>query len=321
MHPPFEITATGVAQLARIERLLGRYEGTHQPRPSVLLRKELRVRTVQGSVAIEGNTLTEDQISAVFDGKRVLGPRREILEVRNALAAYDKMLDWRPENAAHLLAAHGVLMHGLLDEPGKWRRKGVGILRGDEVIHVAPPAKLVAGLVQELLRFYVDDQKTHPLAKAAVVHCELEFIHPFEDGNGRIGRLWHSLIAARYHPLFQYVPIESVIRDRQAEYYEVLNVSNQAGHSTAFVEFALAATYTALESTLKDLAPIITTAEHRLANARDHFGNNDFTRKDYLKLFPNLSSATASRDLKAAVDGGDLRREGEKARARYRYIG
>ena len=317
MKPPFDITPLSIRLLSDIERLLGRHEGLHRPRPAPLLRKALRVKSVQGSVAIEGNTLTEEQITAILDGKRVVGPRREIVEVQNALAAYDRLNEWHPARREDLLKAHGVLMRGLLDDAGHWRRGGVGVMQGNQVVHVAPPANRVAFLVQEVLDFYDSDTETHPAIKAAVLHYELEFIHPFTDGNGRIGRLWHTLMLSHYHPLFVHVPIESVIRERQAEYYSVLGKCNQAGRSTAFVDFALAATRDALELTLSQIALEPVTGTHRLETAREHFGNEPFSRKDYLALFPKLSTATASRDLKQAVDERHLKKTGDKSQARY----
>lgn len=317
MKPPFEITPLCVRLLSDIERLLGRHEGLHQPRPAPLLCKSLRVKTVQGSVAIEGNTLSEEQVSAILDGKRVIGPRREIIEVQNALAAYDRLSDWNPAKSADLLKAHGVLMAGLLDSAGRWRRRGVGVMQGDQVVHVAPPADRVAFLVKELLDFAAADTESHPIALAAVVHYELEFIHPFADGNGRIGRLWHTLMLSLYHPLFLHVPIESIIRERQAEYYSVLGQCNAVGRSTAFVEFGLAATRDALELTLSQISPEPVIGTHRLETARDHFGEQPFSRKDYLALFPKLSTATASRDLKQAVDGKLLTKTGDKSQSRY----
>ncbi|MDB5344421.1 MAG: Fic family protein [Schlesneria sp.] len=319
MQPPFEVTPLSIQLLSDIERLLGRYEGLHHPRPAPQLRRSLRVRTVQGSVAIEGNTLAEDQITALIEGKRVVGPRREILEVENALAAYQHLNTWRPERRNDLLKAHGILMAGLVASAGKWRRGAVGVIQGEQVIHIAPPADRVPFLVQDVLLFLNGDKQTHPIVKAAVMHYELEFIHPFEDGNGRIGRLWHTLVLSRYHPVFEYVPIESVIRERQVEYYDVLSECDRAGNSTLFIEFSLTATRDALATTLNQLAPAPVTAADRLTTARQHFGGQSFSRKDYLALLQGLSTATASRDLKQAVDEGQLQKTGDKSLARYRF--
>ena len=212
-----------------------------------------------------------------------------------------------------------ILMAGLLERAGKWRTGGVGVLKGRKVIHIAPPAGRVPHLVKNLFDFYAADTETHPAIKAAVVHYELEFIHPFEDGNGRMGRLWHTLILSCYHPLFQHVPIESVIRERQKEYYSVLNRCNRAGNSTAFIEFSLAATHEALDRTLSQLASATVTAEQRLETAHEHFAKRPFSRKDYMALFPKLSTATASRDLRQAVDDRRLVRTGDKSLARYTF--
>ncbi|MBS0206428.1 MAG: Fic family protein [Planctomycetes bacterium] len=319
MSPPFEISSLAIQLLADIERLLGRYEGLRHPRPAPQLRRSLRVKTVQGSVAIEGNSLAEDQITALIEGKRVVGPPREILEVKNVLAAYQHLTDWRPERRTDLLKAHGKLMAGLLDDAGQWRRGAVGVVQGPDVIHVAPPADRVPFLVQDILLFLQSDKQTHPIVKAAVMHYELEFIHPFEDGNGRIGRLWHTLVLSRYHPVFEYVPIESVIRDRQVEYYAVLGQCDRAGNSTLFIEFSLTATRDALAATLNQLAPAPVTAADRLTTAQQHFGTQSFSRKDYLTLLQGLSTATASRDLKQAADEGRLQRTGDKSRTRYQF--
>ena len=319
MQPPFTISSLAIQLLADIERLLGRYEGLHHPRPAPQLRRSLRVRTVQGSVAIEGNTLAEDQITALIEGKRVVGPPREIREVENALAAYQHLDDWHPERRSDLLKAHGKLMAGLMDRAGQWRRGAVGVVQGPNVLHVAPPADRVPFLVQDVLEFLKGDKKTHPIVKAAVMHYELEFIHPFEDGNGRIGRLWHTLVLSRYHSVFKYVPIESVIRERQVEYYEVLGKCDRAGNSTLFIEFSLKATRDALAATLNQLAPSPVTAADRLTTAQQHFGKQSFSRKDYLALLQGLSTATASRDLKQAVDEGRLRKTGDKSLTRYQF--
>ncbi len=317
MRPPFEITAKASRLLSEIERLLGRHEGAMTTPSSPLLRRSLRVRTIQASLAIEGNTLTEEQVTAVLEGKRVLAPERDLREVRNAVACYEKLTDWEPASTKHLLAAHKRMMDALIDRPGAWRRGGVGIAKGNVISHIAPPADRVPGLIGSLLEWLKKDTEVPLPIRAAVCHYELEFIHPFQDGNGRMGRLWHGLILFRHHPLFAQVPVESVVRDRQADYYTVLGRCDKAGHSTEFIEFAL-------EVTLEALASIATmpvskmSAPDRIETARAHFGTQTFSRKDYLARFPGLSPATASRDLQQAVAEGVLEREGDKATAKYR---
>lgn len=320
MAPPFEVTATAVNLLAEIERLLGQYEGLHRPAPTVALRKSLRVRTVQGSVAIEGNTLTPDQVTALIDGQAVIGSPRDVLEAKNAISAYQQLNGWRPEREEDLLKAHGVLMTGLLPSAGKWRRSSVGVFQGAQVVHVAPPSDRVPHLVRDTLKYLTARDQTHPIIKSAILHYGLAFIHPFEDGNGRIARLWHTLTLYRYHPIFEFVPIESVIQDRQSDYFAVLGECDRVGSSTRFIEFALLATRDALTSAVHQMSPKPATASDRLAAAETRFGREGFSRKDYLSLFPGLSTATASRDLKKGVDQRQLRKSGEKSQTRYQFL-
>lgn len=319
MRPPFDITPSMVTQTAAIERLVGKHEGMWGPPPSPNLRRSTRVRTIQGSLAIEGNSLAEEQVTALLEGKRVAGPARDVLEVQNALVVYDRLASWKPHLAKHLLQAHRHMMRGLVTSAGRWRTRGVGIAKGSQLAHVAPPAARVQGLLEDLLAFVRDDEEIHPAIRAAVFHYELEFIHPFEDGNGRMGRLWHTLILGSWQPLFFRVPVESLIRDRQAEYYRVLGESDRAGKSTAFIEYMLDVTRAALSEVVEAVASTAMTPERRLDLAAAHFKNLDFARKDYLALFPSLSTASASRDLKLGVARNRLSRQGDKIHARYRF--
>ncbi len=320
MHPPFEITSRSAALLADIERFLGRHEGSLKAPASPVLRRSLRVRTIQASLQIEGNTFTEEQVTAVLEGKRVVAPERDLREVQNAIVCYEKLPKWKPGSTKHLLNAHKLMMTGLVDRPGAWRSKGVGIAKGNVIAHVAPPASRVPALMEDLLGWAGSDTEVPMPIRAAVCHYELEFIHPFEDGNGRMGRLWHSLMLLHHHPLFAQVPVESVIRDRQADYYAVLGQCDRAGKSTAFIEFALEQTLVALKM-VTGLQQGRMSADERVQTARQHFGKDLFSRKDYLALFPGLSPATASRDLQQAVEGKVILRQGDKATARYRFKG
>lgn len=319
MRPPFEITPHAASLLAEIERLLGRHEGAMASAPSPLLRRSSRIRTIQASLQIEGNTLSEDQVTALIEGKRVTAPERDLREVRNAIECYDAMSGWNPWSAKHFLIAHGIMMKGLVNRPGHWRTRGVGIAKGNVISHIAPPADRVSGLVGSLLDWAKRDTEVPVPIRAAVCHYELEFIHPFEDGNGRMGRLWHSLILVRYHELFTRIPVESVVRDRQADYYAVLGQCDKAGNSTAFIDFALEVTLAAFSGLEKQRTPRM-GQEERLEMARRHFQRRMFSRKNYLDLFPSLSAPTASRDLQLAVRQGLLSREGDKALATYRFI-
>jgi Fic family protein len=319
-RPPFRITTTVVSRLEEISRLVGRFEGLSAPPPQPQLRRENRIRTVQGSVAIEGNTLSLDQVTAVLEGKRVVGPPREIREVRNALAAYDLAPRLRPDSERDLLRAHGILMEGLSPEAGRWRSGAVGVLKGSKIAHLAPPAKQVPRLMTDLLEFVGRDHEVPVVIRACVAHYEIEFIHPFADGNGRMGRFWQHVALLRWSPVFAHVPAESVVRERQQSYYDVLARSGQAGDCTPFLEFSLEALRDALSEFLVDFRPESETAERRLALARERFAKGWFTRRDYLALHQRLSTSTASRDLRLGVEQGMLQRRGEKALTEYRFV-
>ncbi len=213
--------------------------------PSPRLRRENRIQTIQASLAIEQNSLSLEQVSALFDGQRVIGPARDIQEVRNAITAYDALPRWDPSNPQHLLEAHGLLMAGLIDAPGRFRSGGVGIYRGDQLVQMAPPAARVPGLVGDLLA-WLAASTWHPLLVSCVAHYELEFIHPFADGNGRLGRLWQTLILSRWNPLLAWLPIEEVIRSRQQGYDESLGQADQPVDLEPFVAYQLEAIHDAL---------------------------------------------------------------------------
>jgi len=246
--PPFSLTSRALDLVVRISEEIGRL-GLRQDSPTApALRRGNRLRTIQASLAIENNSLTLEQVTAVVSGKRVLGPAKEIQEVRNAFAAYEAMESWKPWAAKDFLKAHQILMTGLVDRPGRYRTGGVGIAQGEKVVHLAPPADRVTGLMNDLLG-WLKHTDVHPLIASCVFHYEMEFIHPFADGNGRMGRLWQTLILSRWKPVLAYLPVESVIRDRQAEYYEALAASDKQGQSTVFIEFLLSALLQALQET------------------------------------------------------------------------
>ena len=244
--PPYTINSKIISLIAQICEVLGRMSALHSPQ-ELRLRRINRIRTVHGSLAIEGNTLSEDQISAIIDGKQVVAPLREIQEVRNAVKVYEQFTEWEATDAEDLLQAHKILMAGLLDNPGTYRRKGVGIMGGEDIVHMAPPADRVPHLMDDLFSWL---QKTdvHPLVASSVFHYEFEFIHPFEDGNGRMGRLWQTLILTQWNPLFADIPVESMIHVNQQAYYTALNQSTNQASCTPFIEFMLENIMAVLES-------------------------------------------------------------------------
>lgn len=319
MKPPYTFDSKTLKLCTEITRSLGRLEGLHVAKPEPKLRKSNRVRTIQASLAIEGNTLALDQVTAILEGKRVIGPQREILEVRNAVKAYDRIASYIPHSAKSLKEAHGLLMKGLIADAGKWRTKNVGIFQGEKVAHAAPQAKRVPELMDQLFVFLKGERETHPLILSAIFHYELEFIHPFSDGNGRIGRLWQTTLLTKFHPLFEFTPIESVVRNRQQAYYKALGHADKAGDASPFIEFSLETIFEALEELRKDIRPEPLTVEDRLEIAREQFQARSFSRKDYLAIFKSISTATASRDLAYGVKNDILVKSGEKALASYRF--
>lgn len=244
--PPYRITPAILHLVVQIGEALGKLHVPDDSTNVPLLRRGNRIKTIQASLAIEGNTLTLEQVTALLDGKRVLGMPREVQEVRNAFAAYEKLPDWSPYSRSDLLAAHALLMAGLVDESGHFRSGGVGICQGKKVVHVAPPADRVAALVDDLL-FWLKNTDEHPLVASCIFHYEFEFIHPFQDGNGRLGRLWQTLVLSQWRPVFAMLPVESIIRDRQQEYYKALSTADRAVDATAFIEFMMSAILQAIE--------------------------------------------------------------------------
>jgi Fic family protein len=316
--PPFSLTPEILFLCTDIARLIGRLEGLQTGSTRIELRKASRIRTVQSTTAIEGNTLSVEQVTAILEGKRVAGPKKDILEIKNAMAAYDSVREWRPDRQADFLKAHELLMLGLAGDNGSYRQGNVGVLDGSQVAHMAPPAARVPGLMGDLFAF-LKDHAIPALVRACVFHYEVEFIHPFSDGNGRMGRLWQQVILVEEYPLLIHLPVESLIRKHQDEYYAVLRECDLAGNSTSFVGFMLGLIRQALREHLDSFHPERPTPGQRIEAARDRFQEGDFTRKDYRTLHKGISTATASRDLKDATDRGILHREGEKGLTRYRF--
>lgn len=236
--PPFHMTDKMTSLIAEISEQVGRItvlqEGTISPH----LRRENRIRTIHSSLAIEHNSLSLEQVTAILDGKRILGNPNEIKEVQNAYEAYELMLRLAPSSVDDLLKAHKLMMNGLVPENGKFRSGGVGVFDGEVLTHMAPPAEFVPKHIHNLFAWY-QQSELHPLIKSAVFHYEFEFIHPFADGNGRMGRMWHSLLLGKWKELFFWLPIEELIQSRQKEYYDALGAADKQANSAGFVELIL----------------------------------------------------------------------------------
>ncbi|WEJ73699.1 Fic family protein [Pseudomonas sp. PSE14] len=245
-QPPLTLTPAMFSLVAELAERIGRLAAGQERSLTPQLRRGNRIRTIQASLAIENNTLSVEQVTALLEGRRVLGLPREIQEVRNAFRAYEQLPQWRADSVADLLAAHGCLLEGLIDEAGRFRQGGVGIYREQMLLHMPPPASRVPLLVEQLLG-WLGRTDWHPLIASCVFHYEFEFIHPFSDGNGRMGRLWQTLLLGRWNPVLAYLPVETVIHARQASYYAALAESDRQAEATPFVLFMLQALLSAVD--------------------------------------------------------------------------
>ena len=257
-YPPYTITSTALKLVAAISERLATLSATGALAAENLsprLRRENRIRTIHASLAIENNTLSLEQVTDIIDGKPVIGPPRDIQEVRGAVAAYEKLNAWKPHSLKDLLAAHALLMHDLVDNAGKLRTGGVGVFQGGKIIHMAPPADLVHGHLENLLQ-WLKSTDEHPLITSCVFHYEFEFIHPFADGNGRMGRLWQTLILSKWKSVLAYMPVETIVRNRQDAYYASLGQADAQGEATKFIEFMLQALHDTLEDPHTDQASV-----------------------------------------------------------------
>lgn len=299
MRPPYDITPLILKMISSISEKLGEINAHFLSKQSPQLRKQNRIKTIQSTLTIEGNTLNEEQIAALIENKRVIAPQKDILEVINAIKVYENLSIYNYQSEKHFLNAHRELMNGLIIESGKYRIRGVGIVKENKVEHLAPPANNVTQLMKELFN-YLKDEKELALIKSCVFHYEMEFIHPFLDGNGRMGRLWQTLILMKQYPVFEYIPFETMISKNQNDYYQALALSDKSGKSTIFIEYMLAI----IDKSLGELLDF----NQRIFKDTDRLeffislGVKEFTRKTYMNTFKDISSTTASRDLKKGIE-------------------
>ena len=315
MKPPYEITAAILKFITSISLKIGEVNAKYLIKTNPTLRKQNQIKTIHSSLSIEGNTLTEEQITAIIENKRVVGPEKDILEVLNALEVYKNINKLKPESEKDFLKAHKLLLQKLINEPGKYRKQSVGIVKGLKAEHIAPPFENVPYLMKDLFE-YLKDKNELTLIKSCVFHYEMEFIHPFLDGNGRMGRLWQTLILMQDYPIFEFLPFETLISKNQKEYYNALSISDKEGKSTKFIEYMLKI----IESSLSELLENSTRKLNDKERVQLFLENNEnvFSRKDYMNYFKDISSATASRDLKNAVENGIISKTGDKKTTTYK---
>ena len=236
--PPFTVSPKAINLIASISSQIERYAIKMEQGDTLRLRRANRIKTIHSSLAIEGNTLSEGEVQAVLEGKTVVAPLKEIQEVRNAIKTYELYPKLDPFSIQDLLFAHGTMMAGLVDEAGIFRKGGVGVFDGDKPVHIAPPADRVRELMNDLF-VWLENADDHLLIRSCVFHYEFEFIHPFADGNGRIGRLWQSLILGRLNPIFEHLPVENMVYSNQQAYYNAINKSSYLADSGPFIDFML----------------------------------------------------------------------------------
>ena len=296
--PPFEITNQMIDGVAEIAELVGKLDLDHRLTSNPTLRRSNRIRTIHGSLAIEQNTLSLEQVTAVLNGKHVLAPPKDISEVKNAYEIYERLEELDPYSVEDLLTAHGVLTRGLVEESGMFRTRPVGVVDNEgQVLHFGTLPQYVPDLVMELLE-WVKTSDVHMLIRSCVFHYELERIHPFADGNGRIGRLWHTLLLSKWHPAFAWLPVESIIHDRQQEYYAAINASNDAGESTILIEFMLSA----IQASLMEASEVVSDrkldkATFRWNKIQAFLQTHDYIMNADVRELCDVSAATANRIL------------------------
>lgn len=308
--PPFEITNQIIDYVAEIAELIGRLNAAHLLSTNPTLRRANRIRTIHGSLAIEQNTLSLEQVTAVLNGKQVLASPKDIAEVKNAYEIYEWLEELNPYSVDDLLTAHGIMTRGLMEESGVFRTRPVGVVDSEgHVLHFGTLPQYVPDLVMELLD-WVKTSEVHMLIRSCVFHYEFELIHPFADGNGRAGRLWHTLLLSKWNPAFAWLPVESIIHDRQQEYYEAINASNDAGESTVFIEFMLSA----IKASLMD---VISTSDEvsdgkidkttlRWKKIEEYLKTHDYIMNADVRELCGVSAATANRTLSMLTIEGKL---------------
>ena len=308
--PPFEITNQMIDYVAEIAELVGKLSAVSSLSTNPTLRRSNRIRTIHGSLAIEQNTLSLEQVTAVLNGKHVLAPPKAIAEVKNAYEIYERLDELDPYSVDDLLIAHGIMTRGLVEESGIFRTRPVGVVDNEgHVLHFGTLPQYVPDLVMELLD-WAKTSEVHMLIRSCVFHYELELIHPFADGNGRVGRLWHTLLLSKWNAAFAWLPVESIIHDRQQEYYTAINASNDAGGSTVFIEFMLSAIKASLIEAIDASGAMsdgkIDKATFRWNKIQEYLKTHDYIMNADVRELCGVSAATANRILSSFVEKGKL---------------
>ena len=311
--PPFEITSKIIELISNISEKIGEINYLQDNPYHIRLRKENRIKTIHSSLAIENNSLSLKQITAIIEGKHVLGNPNEIKEVKNSIQAYDLLLSLNPYNERDLLKAHKLMMQDLVERNGKYRTDGVGIFDGEKVVHLAPPADRVPELMFDLFK-WLKESDAHPLIKSCVFHYEFEFIHPFQDGNGRMGRLWQTVILKEWKEIFAWLPVETLIKENQKEYYNVLGASDSDANSTKFIEFMLALILNTIEEIISTEKKVtqkvtvkVTVNQQKILNL---LKQNPFKTQEELSKIIGIARKSIILNMKKLQEAGLIKRIG-----------
>ena len=311
--PPFEITSKIIELISNISEKIGEINYLQNNPYHIKLRKENRIKTIHSSLAIENNSLSLKQITAIIEGKHVLGNPNEIKEVKNSIQAYDLLLSLNPYNEKDLLKAHKLMMQDLVEKNGKYRTDGVGIFDGEKVVHLAPPADRVPELMFDLFK-WLKESDVHPLIKSCVFHYEFEFIHPFQDGNGRMGRLWQTAILKEWKEIFAWLPVETLIKENQKEYYNVLGTSDSEANSTKFIEFMLALILNTIEEIISTEKKVtqkvtvkVTVNQQKIIDA---IKDNPYVTQEELSKIIGITRKSIILNMKKLQEAGLIKRIG-----------
>ena len=311
--PPFEITSKIIELISNISEKIGEINYLQNNPYNIKLRKENRIKTIHSSLAIENNSLSLEQITAIIDGKRVLGNPNEIQEVQNSIQAYDLLLSLNPYKEKDLLKAHKLMMQDLVNRNGKYRTDGVGIFDGEKVVHLAPPADRVPELMGNLFE-WLKTCDVHPLIKSCVFHYEFEFIHPFQDGNGRMGHLWQTVILKEWKEIFAWFPVETLIKENQKEYYRVLGASDSEANSTKFIEFMLSLILNTIKEIIETEKKVtqkvsvkVTANQKRIIDAIE---SNPYVTQEELANIVGIARKNIIANMKKLQENGLLKRIG-----------
>ena len=323
-QPPFKITSKIIDYISRISEKIGEINSLENSPHQVKLRKENRIKTIHSSLAIENNSLTIEQITAIIDGKRVLGSPNEIQEVKNAVQTYELLLKLNPYEEKDLLKAHSLMMQDLVSNNGKYRNEGVGIFDGNQVVHLAPPADRVPLLMADLFN-WLKTSDVHPLIKSCVFHYEFEFIHPFQDGNGRMGRLWQTVILKEWKEVFAWIPVESLIKENQSEYYNALNSSDKEADSSSFIEFMLSLLLKTIEEIIEAEKKVTVKVSVKVTvnqqKILDVIKENPFVTQEELAQIIGLSRKSIIQNMKKLQENGLLKRIGADKNGHWEIVG